>query len=181
VKWWSTLWRTEPTETAENVAPLSALVLQAAIGETLRLESQRKYPNETGGVLVGYVDRDGRTVLTAVVGPGPGAIHSRSRFRRDGDYAQAEVDRLHLASDGRDDYIGEWHSHPDAGGPSYVDRGSMSWISNNPSYGRRDPVLLIMERVRKRAWRPRAYRWVEDRLVEVRAIAHFSDETESLP
>ncbi|WP_310569747.1 Mov34/MPN/PAD-1 family protein [Gemmatimonas sp.] len=141
------------------------------IEETLRRESERASPNETGGVLVGHADGDGRTVVTAVVGPGPNAVHTRSRFRRDGDYAQSEVDRLHHTSDGRDDYIGEWHSHPDAGGPSYVDRGSMSWISHNPSYGRREPVLLIMERVRKRAWRPRAYRWVEGRLVEVRASA----------
>lgn len=169
-----TWWRTEPTngsadDLADALAQPTALVLRATIMGQLRLESQRKSPNETGGVLVGYVDENGRTVVTAVVGPGPNAVHSRSRFRRDGDYAQAEVDRLYHASKGRDDYVGEWHSHPDAGGPSFIDRGSMSWISNNPSYGRPEPVLIIMERVREPEWCPRAYRWVGRRLVEVGA------------
>lgn len=172
MKKWRMWWGAAPTEGVANTAfddlsRSTPLVLHAAIVKTLRLESQRKSPNETGGVLVGYVDGDGRTVVTAVVGPGPNAVHSRSRFRRDGDYAQAEVDRLHHESKGRDDYVGEWHSHPDAGGPSLIDRGSMSWISDNPHYARREPVLLIMERVRTRAWHPRAYQWVAGRLVEL--------------
>jgi integrative and conjugative element protein (TIGR02256 family) len=174
VTWWRAWWRAAPpkagpADVADNRAPSTTLVLRAAVVETLRLESERRYPSETGGVLVGHVDGDGRTVVIAVIGPGPNALHSRSRFQRDGDYAQTEVDRLHHASDGRDDYLGEWHSHPDVGGPSYIDGGSMSWISNNPRYRRHEPVLIIMERVRKREWCLRAYRWEQRRLVEVRA------------
>lgn len=87
-------------------------------------------------VLVGYVGHDRRTVTTVIVGPGPSALHTRTRFQRDGDYAQDVVGRLHRASAVRDDYVGEWHSHPEAGGPSIVDCGSTSWISDNPRYGR---------------------------------------------
>ena len=177
--WWRTWWPTESAAiTGDDPASAPALVLGSGIVESLRFESERKSPNETGGVLVGHVNGDGRTVITAVVGPGPNATHARSRFKRDGCYAQAEVNRLHHASNARDDYIGEWHSHPDAGGPSFIDRGSMSWISTNPQYGRREPVLIIMERAQKRTWSLRAYRWIKGRLVEVRASAPVDEKPE---
>lgn len=162
-----TRWRTirGTARGAHDDVTIDILVLPPAVVEIMRTECERKAPLETGGVLVGYVGGDRRTIVTAVVGPGPSALHMRTRFQRDGDYAQAEVDRLHHASAGRDDYVGEWHSHPEAGGPSMVDRGSMSWISDNPRYGRHEPVLIIMERVGGGEWRVNAYRWVERRLV----------------
>ena len=96
-------------------------------------------------------------------------LHSRSRFQREGDYTQVEVDRLHHESEGRVDYVGEWHSHPDAGRPSYIDRRAMSWIRDNPRYSCREPLLIIMERVRKREWCMRTFRLVQQRLIEVPA------------
>ena len=172
MKFWRKLWGTKPAMVAphgifDDSVESAALVLDEVILETLRHECDRKFPHETGGVLVGHVASDGLTIVSAVVGPGPNALHARSRFTRDGEYAQIEVDRIYRESDGRDDYIGEWHSHPDAGGPSFIDRGSMSWISDNPLYGRNEPVLIIVERARTNEWRPRAFRWIARRLIEV--------------
>ena len=133
----------------------------------MRAESERGLPNETGGVLVGHVDASGRTVITAMVGPGPQALRTRTRFRRDGAYAQAEVDRLYGESAGRDDYAGEWHSHPVSVGPSVIDRGSMAWIGGNKQYQRARPLLVIMQRAGTQGWRPLSYRWSQGRLVEV--------------
>ncbi len=176
MKWVRKWWGSVPTKAftdgpPADLPPLPALGLSASIVETLQRACERKAPCETGGVLVGHVDGDGRTVVTAVVGPGPNALHSRNRFQRDGEYTQAEVDRLYHESEGRVDYIGEWHSHPDAGGPSHIDRHAMSWISDDPRYSSREPLLIIMERVRRREWQLRAYRWVQQRLVEVKSSA----------
>ena len=146
-----------------EVAPL---VLLASLVEEMRAESERRLPNETGGVLVGHTDSEGRTRITAVVGPGPRAVHSRNLFQRDGEYAQAEVDRLHRESEGRDDYVGEWHSHPQSVPASGMDRASMAWIGRNERYHRTIPVLVIMQRTRSGTWRPLTYRWVEGRLRE---------------
>ena len=106
-----------------------------------------------------------------VVGPGPRALRTRNRFQRDAEYAQAEVDRLHQESGGRDDYVGEWHSHPQSVPASVVDRSSMEWIGTNERYQRDEPVLVIMQRTHSRAWRPRAHRLVQGRLVEIHATA----------
>jgi integrative and conjugative element protein (TIGR02256 family) len=110
-----------------------------------------------------------RTVITSVVGPGPRALRTRTRFQRDGEYAQEQVDRLHHESSGRDDYVGEWHSHPASMGPSGIDRDSMEWIGGNDRYLREQPFLIIMQRTLWRGWRPLTFRWVCDRLTPVRS------------
>jgi integrative and conjugative element protein (TIGR02256 family) len=168
MRWWPRLpsrgASAEPYRARYEAAPI---VLPASLVDEMRTESERGLPNETGGVLVGHIDPDGRSRITAVVGPGPSALRTRNRFRRDGEYAQVEVDRLHRESDGRDDYLGEWHSHPQSVPASVVDRGSMEWIGTNERYHRDEPVLVIMQRTGDRAWRPLTYRWVRGRLIEV--------------
>ena len=146
-----------------------SLILPDAMIEAMRAESERGLPNETGGVLIGHVDAAGFTVITAVVGPGPRAVRTRTRFRRDGEYAQKEVDRVHGESGGRDDYVGEWHSHPASVGPSGIDRDSMEWIGGNERYLRAQPFLIIMQRTLRRGWRPLTFRWVRGHLTAVRA------------
>lgn len=165
---WNALWGWARRTDRPSPVPL---IVHTAVIEAMRVEGARAAPLETGGVLVGHTAEDGRVVVTAVVGPGPNARHSRTRFTRDGDYAQAEVDRLHQASEGRDDYVGEWHTHPQAGGPSLTDRGSMAWISVNPKYRREAPVLIIMERVRRDIWHARAFQWDSGRLASVQITA----------
>lgn len=162
---------------SRSAGPIS-LVLPDAMLDAMRAECERGLPNETGGVLVGHMDGAGCTVIAGVVGPGPRAYRTPSRFRRDGEYAQREVDRMHTESEGRDDYVGEWHSHPASVGPSSVDRGSMDWIGGNARYQRDEPVLIIMQRTLVRDWRPLAFRWVRGELTEVRA-APAADSSEN--
>ncbi len=169
------IWRWIVRRTSSRDADIgeASVIVSPAIAETLCDESERGLPGETGGVLVGHVDASGRTIITAVIGPGPQAMHSRSRFRRDGTYAQAEVDRLHALSDGRDDYVGEWHSHPDGGGPSGVDLDGMAWVGTNTRYSRNEPLLLIAERTRI-VWRLRVFRWKQGQLKEIQSAAKIS-------
>lgn len=150
------------------------VILTSAVAEAMREESEYRFPAETGGVLVGHDDGRGRTIITAATGPGPQAMHSRNRFRRDGTYAQAEVDRLHALSDGGDDYVGEWHSHPDGGGPSGVDFDSMAWVGTNTRYSRNKPFLVIVQRSRSQVWQLRVFRWGQGRLNEMQWAAEIS-------
>src|SRR3546814_3430816 len=46
-------------------------------------EADRKFPLETGGILVGYFAENGDPVVCAAIGPGPHAIHWRKRFTPD--------------------------------------------------------------------------------------------------
>jgi integrative and conjugative element protein (TIGR02256 family) len=163
MRWWWTRFR------REEPRPRGMVSLAAPALETMRAEADRGLPSETGGVLVGYRTGSGEVVVTGATGPGPRSFRTRSRFRRDGDHAQTEVDRLHQVSGGRDDYVGEWHSHPEPVGPSGIDVGSMAWIGANAAYQTEEPLLVILQRASRSTWRPLAYRWSGGGLVDLEA------------
>ncbi len=128
-------------------------------------ESRRKAPAETGGILVGHLEANCVHVAMAV-GPGPRALHAPTCFVRDGTYAQVALDGIFARSRGRDDYIGEWHSHPAPVGPSHRDRKSLAWIARHPAYDCPSPILLICQR-RGHGWLMRGYHWIDGALVNM--------------
>ena len=103
-------------------------------------ESDRKFPKETGGMLIGKFAGDCVWIQHAT-SPGPMAKHSRQRFRRDGNYSQKVLDEIVTESDGKYDYIGEWHSHPVRSRPSGVDVAAMRWIAANSRYAVDTPIM----------------------------------------
>jgi integrative and conjugative element protein (TIGR02256 family) len=119
-------------------------------------------PRETGGLLIGYVV--GATLhIVEASPPGPHAEHRPTAFTRDGAFSQRLLDARVSASDGVNDYVGEWHSHPFAMGPSAKDVASMRRISVRSSYQCPSPVMLLCRRSR-RTWRIEAYQWDGSRL-----------------
>lgn len=82
--------------------------------EEIQFLANRKYPLETGGVLLGYTDdeKSGDVVIVAITGPGPGAIHTETTFEPDHDYQAQEIARIYRASQGANAYLGDWHTHP---------------------------------------------------------------------
>ena len=46
------------------------------------VEASRLYPKETGGVFMGYWSKQqDAVVITKLIGPGPDALHRRTKFR----------------------------------------------------------------------------------------------------
>lgn len=127
-------------------------------------ESTAKAPRETGGILIGRSD-DKDLLVTRALGPGPKAHHGASGFKRDGQFAQDELNKIFSATAGQEDYIGEWHSHPARCEASGVDIGSIAWISKNPQYLCESPVLIITVPARDGAWELLGYRWFGMKLV----------------
>lgn len=146
------------------IVQLAHLTLAAL--DQLRDESERKLPDETGGILVGRF-QSGVLDVERIIGPGPNALHTRSGFRRDGAYAQQALNRLYDQSVGALDYVGEWHSHPYPVGPSPRDWRSMRWIAKNPHYAPKYPLLIIVQRTRAQAWKPVAFQWRTNTLVRL--------------
>ncbi len=147
----------------------------------LVVESRDKAPNESGGILVGRFVGN-QLFVPEAVGPGPRAMHAPRAFRRDGKYAQRELDRLYADSGGALDYVGEWHSHLLPMGPSSRDRRSMRWVAENPRYALSRPILIIVQLAAPNGWRPVAFQWVGVRLrrvaVEVGPVCHPPGEDE---
>lgn len=108
-------------------------------------EAARRHPHETGGVLLGYGVGGGEVVVTAVVGPGPNALHERHRFVPDHAYHESEVARLYKESGRRWTYVGDWHSHPDAEAYlSATDTETLERIAEAKAARVAQPVMVIL-------------------------------------
>ena len=84
------------------------VVSQRAL-ETIEWEC-RKYPDlETGGILVGFKDRD-QVYITHDSGSGPNADRSSHHFTKDTPYLQSVLQLL--GNYYQVDYLGVWHKHP---------------------------------------------------------------------
>lgn len=147
-----------------HAMPLSAALSRNA-ADFLIAEAKSWYPRETGGVLVGQ-SVGGRLIVERAVGPGPNATHERAFFQRDQEYSEQQVEELYRQSDGRIDYLGEWHSHSRRQGPSRTDIGSMLQINKDASNNCPFPLLIIVMQHRRR-WTFIAYFPSESELSQI--------------
>jgi integrative and conjugative element protein (TIGR02256 family) len=91
---------------------MTAWIAQCAI-DGMITEADARFPDETGGVLVGYwASENEALVIMHAVGPGREAQHSRMRFLPDPQFHEKEVARIYEASGRRHTYLGDWHTHP---------------------------------------------------------------------
>lgn len=77
----------------------------------IRKEVRRARFTETGGPLAGYVSEDRDIVVTHAAGPGPRAKLSPFSVMIDGKHAQQFCDKVNRRTEGRIDYVGDWHRH----------------------------------------------------------------------
>lgn len=74
---------------------------------------QTGYANERGGVLLGKVTRDYKTVyVTDISTPSKADKSGRYYFIRSNGLAQKKINEEWRKSNGEVNYIGEWHTHP---------------------------------------------------------------------
>lgn len=116
-------------------------------------------PCETGGILLGYEADNGEAVVTGIIGPGPRARHGRFRFKPDAEYQQAELAAHYALTDGRETYLGDWHTHPTgSAAPSLLDRRTLARIARTPSSRTTRPIMVILSG-EDDAWIPGAIRF----------------------
>lgn len=103
-----------------------------------------KFPLETGGVLIGFWNNN-EVIITSVVGPGENAIHSKNRFVPDQQFHEIQISNYFYDSHGRDNYLGDWHTHPDT--LSYLsekDRSTLIKIRKNKESNLLIALMLIL-------------------------------------
>lgn len=121
------------------------LWLAESVLVVLREIADQHCPLETGGMLLGYEAKNGEAVVSAVIGPGPKAKHSRFRFVPDAKYQQAELENHFYKTDGRETYLGDWHTHPlGSCHLSVVDKWTLARIARTPSSGTQHPIMAIL-------------------------------------
>ena len=90
---------------------VSSCFISNALVRELILQAERWSPQETGGVLLGVAD-DTNVWVEEVVGPGPNALHGKSRFVPDAVYQEEQIAAAYARSGRRSSYLGDWHTHP---------------------------------------------------------------------
>ena len=131
------------------------------------------YPKETGGVLTGY-DAGNGLVVTAIVGPGPEAIHEPHSYTPDYAYQDAEVERVYRESDRCHTYLGDWHTHPDGGATlSRRDRRTLRAIADYRPARAPAPVMGIL--AGNHHWRLAVWRYFPRNLRAHRFFSRYSE------
>lgn len=125
-----------------SVAPV--LVAEDVIA-LIEAECAESGDRETGGILMGFrVADDGRVAIVRATRPGPNATCEPTRFHRDVEYCQAELDASTAELGMRGRYVGEWHYHPAGPAtPSGLDLLGLSQIAAQDEYAVEVPVMLL--------------------------------------
>jgi integrative and conjugative element protein (TIGR02256 family) len=108
-------------------------------------EGQDKFPQETGGVFMGYWHGPHCAVVTAAIGPGPHAVHEHHNFEPDYPWQLSQIAAHYERSGRHETYIGDWHTHPGAitGHLSWTDRRVLRRIINTPAARSATPLMAI--------------------------------------
>lgn len=123
-------------------------------------EADRRFPKESGGVLLGYVDPDNAKQVEVLkqIGPGPDARHETHRFEPDGEWQARRIAAAYENSGRLVTYLGDWHSHPRGGQmPSALDRSTARKIAES-SEARAPHPLIVIAHGGPTAWDLTAYR-----------------------
>lgn len=94
--------------------PGPVIVMPTGIVDACLAEAVAHFPLETGGALMGLRGGSGEFLVEHMIGPGPGASHTRDSFTPDADWQWSEMRRLHAEHGGVLSFLGDWHSHPRA-------------------------------------------------------------------
>jgi len=126
--------------------PIGKAWLSETAYKEMVAEAERVFPNETGGVFVGYwAVPFHEVVVTAAIGPGPRAVHESDRFEPDPEHQEAEIARCYQESGRLHTYLGDWHTHPDSGPHlSRLDRKTLKTIAGHPDARTPVPIMAVL-------------------------------------
>lgn len=120
--------------------------LPNTVTQECAVEADIKLPLETGGTFMGWWLNPDTAVVTAMIGPGPGALHERFRFQPDQQWQLEQIAAHYERSGRRETYLGDWHSHPGAssGALSWTDRGVLRRVIATPEARCALPLMMIL-------------------------------------
>lgn len=106
------------------------LRILASVAERIERESKAAGRFETGGILIGHVPPQSRSIIIAGVVDAPAdSVCTPQRFILGVQGRRGELIRAHEESLGHLHFVGTWHSHPMGGVHSSVDRASLKFIA----------------------------------------------------
>ena len=123
------------------------VIVSHSVLSRMTAEAARRFPKESGGVLLGYSDPDDKRISHIVdqLGPGPRSKHHTHRFEPDGEWQDEQIGLKYAKSGRTIAYLGDWHSHPRGSGkPSGLDQSTAKAIAHCKEARVGHPLMLII-------------------------------------
>ena len=139
--------------------PVDRLRFPSALRAQVVSLARSALPDETGGVLLGFVR--GRDASVAhVIGPGPSAKRGSTWFDPDHGWQLEQIGRRFAKDPGSSEYLGDWHTHPD--GPAVLssqDRAVGRLIARHAPAANPRPLLVVLSVPRRGGVDLAAFQW----------------------
>lgn len=138
----------------------------------LEKEVKQTLPKETGGILMGYISFNDY-IITHIIGPGPNAIHETNKFIPDHEYQCAEITKHFIRTIGRETYLGDWHSHPNA--TAYLSKQDITTLTHIAEFKEAripNPIMLVFGTKPKKV---KCWRYINKKKLEVSKIRYYND------
>ena len=120
--------------------------MSSSLPNFLRFRAKR-LPAETGGVLLGVVDAEARSIkiVDSLTAP-PDSLEEKSGFERGIAGLETDIRRAMIRTMDQVRYVGEWHSHPPRYSiqPSGIDLTQIGWLARVLSMENRPGIMLIV-------------------------------------
>jgi integrative and conjugative element protein (TIGR02256 family) len=104
-------------------------------------------PNETGGIILGYIDQTLRHIYVVDVLNAPlDSEADRTGFTRGIEGLAVVLEKVRLRTANIVDYIGEWHSHPPftSASPSSIDRSLIKQLADALELDGQPALMVIV-------------------------------------
>ena len=120
--------------------------LTDSVMKKLKNYVQDKGSNESGGILLGgYIPDEKKYIITDISVPCKKDFQSPILFIRNRKNAQKIIDRFWKQSNGKINYLGEWHTHScEMPYPSFVDKALLRTIISDRSNVWNEIFMLIL-------------------------------------
>lgn len=108
------------------------VVWDEGLAEKLKRIRAKSLPNETGGVILGYVDQKRKAIHVVDVLPAPtDSVSSQAGFTRGAAGVRDAIERAATLTANIVGYLGEWHSHPrhSSAIPSATDANLLAYLA----------------------------------------------------
>lgn len=125
------------------------VIMDAGLREKLGAIRMSHLPNETGGVILGYVDQKLRHIYVVDVLNAPADSDAdRTGFTRGVEGLKAALDEFSRRTANIVGYIGEWHSHPElmSAYPSSIDRMLIKQLADTLELDGQPALMIIVGR-----------------------------------
>ncbi|HUM91779.1 MAG TPA: Mov34/MPN/PAD-1 family protein, partial [Candidatus Competibacter sp.] len=134
-------------KTVRTTSTVWQVIWDTGIQEKLRAIRKVHLPNETGGVVLGYIDQKLKAIYVVDVLPAPpDSDADPTGFTRGVDGLEASLQEVVRRTANIVGYIGEWHSHPPSvsAKPSQTDRCLIKKLSEILAQDGLPALMLIV-------------------------------------